>query len=194
MPLTPEIQQMLAELGQLAVRNSAGIVYTRVQAIRARKSDKATANELVDIINELVEEKSQLISIARGLEGQVVAEQISEGDLEFITEKLVPIVEKLIDLSDDDVKPDPEMVETMKSLLAKETLEILQLVGFNYKAAIGQPLTEIVERLILRLVPTADTSELMTKLNAEYQVEMLKIASDPEALARLQKLSGSEES
>lgn len=98
---------MLIRLGELAVRNSAGAVYTRVQSVKTRKGDQSTTNELV-------EEKTQLIGIARGLEGQVVAQRISDEDLAFITEKLAPTVEKMIELADDDKRPGPELVNMIK--------------------------------------------------------------------------------
>jgi hypothetical protein len=33
-------------------------------------------------------------------------------------------------------------------------LTVLQLVGFNFKEAIGEPLTQVVEGLILQLAPS----------------------------------------
>lgn len=190
MPVPPEIQEMLVRLGELAVRNSAGTVYTRVQSVKTRKTDQSTTNELVDIINELVEEKTQLLGIARGLEGQVVAQRISDEDLAFITEKLVPTVERMIELADEDDRPEPELVDMIKELLSKETLEILQLVGFNFKAAVGQPLTEIVQRLILALVPKSDASGEVERMQMEYQLQILKLAQDSDAYDRLQELNG----
>lgn len=53
----------------------------------------------------------------------------------------MPLIEGLL--------PDNKgQVEILKSLLSKETLRILQLVGFNYRAAIGEPLTELVRNKI----------------------------------------------
>jgi hypothetical protein len=44
-------------------------------------------------------------------------------------------------------------VEAIKKLVSVEMLTVLQLVGFNFKAAIGEPLTQVVEGLILQLAP-----------------------------------------
>ena len=119
----------------------------------------------------------------------MVAQRISDEDLAFITEQLVPTVERMIELADDDDRPDPELVDMTKELLSKETLEILQLVGFNFKAAVGQPLTEIVQRLILALVPKPGASDDVKRLQIEYQVQLLKLAQDSDAYARLQELN-----
>jgi hypothetical protein len=40
------------------------------------------------------------------------------------------------------------MMEIIKPLLSVETLTVLQLLGFNFKQAIGEPLTELVAGLI----------------------------------------------
>lgn len=124
MTVPPEIADLLTRPGELAVRNTACAVYTRVQTVRARKHNEATANELIEIINELIDEKSQLLGITRGLEGQVVAQRISDVDLSFITETVVPTLEKLMDEED---RPPEEIPEMVKELPSKETSAILQV-------------------------------------------------------------------
>lgn len=193
MAVAPEIAEMLARLAELAVKNSAGMIYTRIQSVRARKTDETTVNELTEIINELVDEKSQLITIARGLESQLVAQRISDDDLTYIIENLVPTVEKLIEISDEEDRSKPEIVEMIKEVLSKETFEILQLVGFNFKAAIGQPLTEIVERLITTSIPGDPNSSALELVNAQRELVVAQITQDPEAYARLRRLYGHEE-
>lgn len=193
MAVAPEIAEMLARLAELAVKNSAGMIYTRIQSVRARKTDETTVNELTEIINELVDEKSQLITIARGLESQLVAQRISDDDLTYIIENLVPTVEKLIEISDEEDRSKPEIVEMIKEVLSKETFEILQLVGFNFKAAIGQPLTEIVERLITTSIPGDPNSSALELVNAQRELVVAQITQDPEAYARLRRMYGQEE-
>ena len=39
-------------------------------------------------------------------------------------------------------------LEQIKSLLSVETLTIMQLLGFNYKRAIGEPLTLLLQKTI----------------------------------------------
>jgi hypothetical protein len=41
-----------------------------------------------------------------------------------------------------------------QEVVSVEMLTVLQLVGFNFKAAIGEPLTQVVEGLILQLAPS----------------------------------------
>lgn len=188
--MTPELADLLTRLGELAVRNTAGAVYTRIQTVRARRQDESTTNELIEIINELVDEKSQLLGIARGLEDALVAQRVSDGDISYITGQVVPTVEKLVEMLDEAERPPAEVMDLVKELLSKETFTILQLVGFNFKAAIGQPLTEVVERLILSRVPSTETAAELQILAARRDVAYLDLAADPEGLARLRSLIG----
>ena len=41
------------------------------------------------------------------------------------------------------VKKQVESYEQVKELISVDTLKTMQLLGFNYKAAIGEPLTQI---------------------------------------------------
>ena len=49
------------------------------------------------------------------------------------------------------VKSQVESYEQIKELISVDTLKTMQLLGFNYKAAIGEPLTEICANAISKL-------------------------------------------
>ena len=82
------------------------------------------------------------------------------------------------------------MLEIIKDLLTKETLTVAQLIGFNFKAAIGQPLTELTERAILAKVPTPATTDRIAALAAERELAVIELVQNPEAYARMRKLYG----
>ena len=191
--MDPEVIAVLTRLGEVAARNTAGAVYQRIQTVRARRQDEATANELVDIINELVDEKTQLISIARSLESELVAQRISDEDLTFITDTLIPALERVNAKLPSGQQLDDDLIEIIKDLLTKETLTVAQLIGFNFKAAIGQPLTELTERAILAKVPTPATSDHIAALAAERELAVIQLVQNPEAYARMRKLYGHED-
>jgi hypothetical protein len=68
-------------------------------------------------------------------------------------------------------------------------LTVLQLVGFNFKAAIGEPLTLAVQRLILAAVPIPDEASAATaQLQLRREVAMLEVIKDPDAAQRLSAL------
>jgi hypothetical protein len=76
-----------------------------------------------------------------------------------------------------------ETIDMLKPLLSAETLAVLQVLGFNFKQAIGEPLTVLLRELILRQVAPQEVEGLKT-------LEALRMAMDPEASARFQQMWG----
>ena len=60
----------------------------------------------------------------------------------------------------------------------------MQLVGFNYKQAIGEPLTLLLKKVIESKIPMDSIT------NAQYILSMAKLAQDEEATQRYLKLTG----
>jgi hypothetical protein len=60
----------------------------------------------------------------------------------------------------------------------------MQLLGFNYKRAIGEPLTLLVQKTIESKIPTD------SKINSQWALAMTNIALDEEATKRYYKLIG----
>lgn len=149
--LDPEITVALTQLSQLATRNTVGAIQTRVATAKATKQHDTIVNELTEIINQLTEDRNELFGIANVLEEQLVAQRITEAEISYITDRLIPALEDLIGLAED---VDDDAVDAIRKLVTVETLTVLQLVGFNFKAAIGAPLTSVVEGLILQLAPS----------------------------------------
>lgn len=136
-----ELLALGAELAGIAAKNGASAIQSRIKTIRTSKELDKRSSEYEEIINELLDEKSELTRIATAYKQELTAQQISEDDIRYISKNIMPLIEGLL--------PDNKgQVEILKSLLSKETLRILQLVGFNYRAAIGEPLTELVRNKI----------------------------------------------
>lgn len=150
--MDPEFTAVAASLTELAARNTAAAVRTRIKAAKAAKQNEATINELVEIINQLLEDRGELLTVAKALEESLVAQQVSPEEIAYITDTLIPAAERLMSASG---QSDNEAIAALKALVSVETLTVLQLVGFNFKAAIGAPLTTVVESLILNLAPKA---------------------------------------
>lgn len=177
---SPDMAALAASLTEVAVRNTASVVFSRVAAIRSKKNDREAVSELADLVNELIADKAELVAIAKAFEQELVSQRISHEDISYITGNVIPVVEKLADLSDAN-EDTQEVVEAIKSLVSVETVTIMQLVGFNFRRAIGEPLTLLVERLILQQVPSTDVSEELQVLNARREVAYLEALSDPDA-------------
>ncbi|ALX05212.1 hypothetical protein [Aeromicrobium erythreum] len=148
--IDPTITEALVRLAEVAARNTAGAVQTRVQTARAAKQNENTINELAEIINQLVDDRMELMSIANVLREQLVAQTITTEEISYITEKLIPTAETLMSMSGEN---DKAALEALKMLVSVETLTVLQLVGFNFKAAVGEPLTEVVSEFVSSLAP-----------------------------------------
>jgi len=54
------------------------------------------------------------------------------------------------------MKKQEENINLLIELLNKDTLKTMQLLGFNYKEAIGQPLTEVCANAIKRKLSGAN--------------------------------------
>ena len=154
--ITSDIAELELQLANAAVRNAASAVNNKVTAIRARKLDQAAMNDLIELVNELVDDKNQLIGIAQAYEKELVAQRIAEKDITYITTKLLPVVEDLAGFASDSNAS--QAIEAIKSLVTVETLTIMQLVGFNFRRTIGEPLTALVEKMILSRVPLPSQS------------------------------------
>lgn len=122
-----------------------------------------------------------------------MAQQIASKDIKYITDKFVPVVrDLLVKSANGDEAKTKEIQKTFDDftpLLSVETLTVLQLLGFNFKRAIGEPLTLLLQKTITSKVPIDPTSNAeYTKLALAYNTELLKVSQDKEASERFEKL------
>lgn len=94
--MEPELQALSIQLANVAVRNTAGAVADRISAARAKRKDTETLAELEEIVNNLISDKAELVRIAQAYEQELVAQQISSSDIEYITSNVVPVLTQLI--------------------------------------------------------------------------------------------------
>lgn len=137
-------------------------------------------NELIELVNDLIADKNELIGLATAFEQELVAQRISDQDIDYITTKLLPVAEQLTSLASGD-EGSREAIDAIKSLVTTETLTIMQLVGFNFRRAIGEPLTTLVERLILSRVAAPEQSAELQALQLQQQTAYFQVLADPEA-------------
>lgn len=172
------IAQLASNLIEASARNTASFIANKIKASKAKKDDKETINELEEIIQSLLNDKLEIQRIAQAYEQELTAQKITEKEIKYITDNIIPILSNFI--SPDKVND----LEQIKSLLSVETLTIMQLLGFNYKRAIGEPLTLLLQKTIESRIP-ADTT-----INNQWALAMTNIALDKEATKRYYKLIG----
>ncbi len=150
--MDPEFQALGVQLADAAVRNTASAVADKIRAVKARKRTDETIAELEEIVNGLLTDKSELVRIAKAYEEELVSQRISESDVEYLTDNLVPILTELAESATTEQQGDAastqRMIDTLTPILSIETVTILQLIGFNFKKAVGEPLTDLVAKLI----------------------------------------------
>ena len=183
--MEPQLIDLGIRLSEALVRNTASAISTKVKALKSKKDDKETITELEEIIQELISDKNELLQISQAYQQELVTQKITDTEIDYITQKLIPTLQKLANATGQSQNIN-SMVDVLSPLISKETLTILQLLGFNFRKAIGEPLTVLLQKLILSKQPL-DSERIQTQLN--IQLETLKIAKDPAAIRRLENLS-----
>jgi hypothetical protein len=189
--VSPEIDLLAQQLAAIAARTTATAVADRIRAKRTARRDSETITELEEIVNELIDDKNELIRIAHAFEENLAAQRLSNSDVKYLTDNLLPIVTKLIEQSADGTQSEQTqaVLEAVNSLFSTEALTILQVIGFNFKRAIGEPLTDLVQSLISsRAKPTRHNQEELQALSLKRETLIYEIALDSEAHIRFREL------
>jgi len=189
MDVSPEVQELAISLAGYALRNTAQGISDRIKGLKASNNANETINGLEQLVNDLISDKNDLTRIAQAYQAELVAQRLSSGDVQYITETVVPLIEKLVASSANEDSASGQSMEVIKPLLSIESVNVLQLLGFNFRRAVGEPLTEVVQRAILALAPGGSSDEVQ-KLQLEREVGYLAVAQDPAAHARLQSMIG----
>ncbi|WP_156503552.1 hypothetical protein [Eikenella longinqua] len=142
------MEQQIIELGvrltETLTKNTASAILAKIQSIKIKKDDKETINQLEEIIQDLIADKNELTQIAQAYQQEIAAQKINESELNYITSSLIPKIQSLMEASGQSHEELNNAVKILSPLVSKETLTILQLLGFNFKKAIGEPLTSLV--------------------------------------------------
>ena len=168
------------KLTEVATRNGAALITDRIRTAKAKKESKEIINELEEIISDLLSDKAEIQRIAQAYEQELVSQKITEEDIRYITDNLLPLFTEFIP------DKDKKQIEQLKKILSIETLTIMQLIGFNYKHAIGEPLTLLCRKYIESNIP------MDSKINVDYTMAMATLAKDKEATKRFYNLLGRE--
>lgn len=176
MDIDPNLAKLGADLAGAMTRNGASYVTNKIRTSKAKKDDKATIAELEEIINDLLADKSVIQRIAQAYEQELVSQKITKNDIEYITENLLPVIDKFVPADQ------KSTVEQLKPLLSVETLTIMQLIGFNYKRAIGEPLTLLLQKFIESKAPGDPAA------NLKFNTLLLESSSSQESYERYAKV------
>jgi len=197
--IDPHTAQDIADLGtrlsETMVRNTASAVSDKIKAIKAKRDQRAAIEELEEIVYDLIDDKKELKRIADAYQEKFVAQQISQEEIEYITKSIIPVLKKLIEQASSDENSAlaaanmEKTLDVLTPLLSVQTLTVLQLLGFNFKQAIGEPLTLLLQKFITLKAPAGPQSTFeYNKLMMAFNLEVAKIAQDEDATGRWERL------
>ena len=179
-----ELVSLGVTLTELALKGTASAVSNKIKSIKEEHNADKLRNTYDEIINQLLNEREEAIRIAQAYKSELEHEIISDEDIEHLHNTVSRILEliKNSQLSaangspeiEEKVKEQVASYEQIKELISVDTLKTMQLLGFNYKAAIGEPLTLMLKNLILSKVTEPDGMKTIEKLVSPGMVEILK--------------------
>lgn len=186
MELTPEIITLGTELATIAGRKSVQIIIDKIKTVKQKGDKDEIINNLEEIINELISDKNKLIQISQAYEEILITQKISQDEIDYITNSIIPLLEEFLKQStQEDAEKIQSGIDMFKPLLSKEFFNMMQILGFNFKQAIGEPLTELLASLIRANIKTEDKNIEMQILAQKREIEYFKICQDEEAYKRL---------
>lgn len=150
------LSQMGAQLALLTAKGTAVQVNNKVQAIRNKKQIDELCNSYEEVINELVAERAQAIALANAYQAELNRYEITDEDILHLQATIENALNILRSFGSDE--DDYAGFEQFKSLISVDTLKAMQLLGFDYKKAIGDPLTKVCAQAIENTLGTPPQS------------------------------------
>lgn len=140
-------------LAELAVKGTVSAVNKKIRAIKDERNTEKIRATYDELINEVLQEREEAVRIAQMYKSELDRIQISDDDIEHLhntVERVLDIV-KLFQIAAatekgpeevEKVSKQVESYQQISELISVDTLKTMQMLGFNYKAAIGEPLTK----------------------------------------------------
>lgn len=130
--------------------------------VQMAKSTDEVKQVYEEVVAQFAQANAEFEMIAREYKDMYEQVSINDEDIEFL-------YKTLSDLIDFFAKEDPQQAESLKSivrLINKDMLKTMQLLGFNYREAIGVPLTNACAEFITKkLTSTTNNGAIKNKGN-----------------------------
>lgn len=147
-PMNDQVIQLGARLLELAGKQTYNWVTTKMQLAKQKDTMAEQQTSYEEIIMELLNGKHEMEQIAREYKRLYDQISISDEDIEYLQKTIRRVLDVLLNQTPYTKTEDVESYEMLINLINKDTLKTMQLLGFNYKEAIGEPLTEITSDAI----------------------------------------------
>lgn len=182
---TTELATLGVNLAEMAVKGTVTAISTKVRAIKEEKNAEKIRNTYDEIVNELLSEREEAIRIAQAYKSELEKVVISDEDIQHLHNTVASILKIITDMqianaervgvdAVEAVKEQTKVYEQFMELISVDTLKTMQLIGFNYKAAIGEPLTLMLKNFLLSKVKEPDSVSMFEKVLTPELVEILK--------------------
>ena len=146
--MDPNIAEALVRVGieltTLTLKGTTTLVNSKIQSLKKERNADKLRNTYDEIVNELLSER---IRIAQAYKEEYEKVHIDDKDIEYLHNTLKQVISLLSSFTGLDSEQEKSMKQLV-ALLNKDTLKTMQLLGFNYKEAIGEPLTEVCSNAI----------------------------------------------
>lgn len=186
MELTTEMITLGAELATIVGQKSVEAIFDKIRTVKQKGNKDEIISNLEEIINDLIADKNKLIQISQAYEENLITQKISQDEIDYITNSIIPLLEELLEQSDqDDSGKIQDGINIIKPILSKEIFNIMQILGFNFKKAIGEPLTELLAAFIRSKINTTEKSLELQMLTQQREIEYFKICQDEDSYERL---------
>ncbi len=185
---TAELIGLGVSLTELAVKGTATVISSKIKSIKDEKNIDNVKATYDEIINELLSEREEAVRIAQAYKSELEKVVISDDDIQHLHNTVTRILELIKNSQGDaEVNTQIKAFEQLKELISVDTLKAMQLLGFNYKAAIGEPLTLMLRNFILSKVAEPDEVSIFQKFVTPEMVEILK---DETAYENFRQITG----
>ena len=135
------------DLATLAFKGTTTLVNSKIQSLKEEKNADKLRNKYDEIISELLSEREEAIRIAQAYKEEYERVNIGDDDIEYLHNTLKQVITLLSSFKTMDAEQQYS-INQLVALLNKDTLKTMQLLGFNYKEAIGELLTEVCSNAI----------------------------------------------
>lgn len=145
MGLETVLDNLSSNLVELIARGTVSYVTNKVKALENNKDITNIRNTYDEIISKLIQERSEAIRIAQNYKEELEKVSISDEDIEYLHNTVSSLLKVLSRLNPDfkDSAFNEGIANSLNELISKDVLKSMQLLGFNYKEAIGEPLTKL---------------------------------------------------
>lgn len=156
---TQPIVEMGVSLAELAVKGTASAVNKKIRVAKEEKNIESLRATYDELINEVLLEREEAVRIAQAYKSELDRIVINDEDIEHLHNTVTRVLEIFNSLqmitamvqgeeATKKAKYTADSLSQIKDLISVDTLKTMQLLGFNYKAAIGEPLTQICANAI----------------------------------------------